>query len=203
MIDSDFLSSPDEAAAALDVLDAEDAVSLPLLDDYERRRLLAAAESAEYRSARSVVGRGDSIVRQDMDVCVDFADDSPFRGFARRFEALVRAAADRLEHNPFPGPLCLDDLVLQRYEPGALGITAHRDSLRYINLAALFTLAGEARFALCQDRSGRASRDIDAAPGTVILLRAPGYRGTDSRPFHFVSDIRSRRFSFGLRQISH
>ena len=202
MIDGTFLSGPDEVASALDALDGGDAVSLPLLDDDVRRRLLAAAENAEYRPARSMVGRGDSMVRQDMEVCVDFADDSPFHGFARRFEALVRAAVDRLAHNPFPGPLCLDDLVLQRYEPGALGISAHRDSLRYINLAALFTLAGEARFALCQDRSGRASRDIDAAPGTVILLRAPGYRATDRRPFHLVSDIRSRRISFGLRQLS-
>ena len=42
-----FLIGPDEVAAALDVLDAEDAVSLPLLDDHERRPLLAAAESVE------------------------------------------------------------------------------------------------------------------------------------------------------------
>ncbi|MFP6741209.1 MAG: hypothetical protein VCD33_06225 [Alphaproteobacteria bacterium] len=201
MINTNFLIGSDEVAAALEALDTEDAVSLPLLNDHERRRLLAAAANAEYRPARLVVGRGDSIVRQEMDVCVDFATDSPFHGFARRFQALVGAAADRLEHNPFSGPLCLDDLVLQRYEPGALGITAHRDSLRYINLTALFTLAGESRFALCQDRSGRASRDIDAVPGTVILLRAPGYRGIDRRPFHLVSDIRSRRYSFGLRQI--
>ena len=165
---------------------------------YSRRRRV----SNKYRPARPVVGRGDNIVRQHMDVCSSFASDSPFHGFTRQCQALVRAAVDRLAQDLFSGPICFDDLVLQRYEPGALGITAHRDSLRYMNLAALFTLAGEARFALCQDRSGQASRDIDAAAGTVILLRAPGYRATDRRPFHFISNIRSRRYSFGLRQLS-
>lgn len=200
MGDERFMSGPDEVAAALDALDIEDAVSLPLLDESARRRLLAAATSAAYRPARAEIGSGDSLVRQNMDVCADFADSSPFHDFTRRFQALVRAAAARLGQNPFQGVLCLDDLVLQRYEPGPMGITAHRDSLRYINVAALFTLAGEARFALCDDRDGCASRDIDSAPGTVILLRAPGFRGTNRRPFHLVSDIRSVRYSFGLRQ---
>ena len=92
--------------------------------------------------------------------------------------------------------------MLQRYRAGALGITPHRDGSRYINLAALFTLSGEARFCLCDDRGGGGARQLDAAPGTVILLRAPGFRGAAGRPFHFVSDIRARRYSFGLRQLA-
>lgn len=202
MTSQHFLSGPEAVAAALDSLDVEDAVSLPLLDEPARRRLLAAATSAAYGPARAEVGRGDAIVRQHMDVCSSFADNSPFHGFARQFQALVRDAVAQLGRSPFAGPLCFNDLVLQRYEPGPLGISAHRDSLRYINISALFTLAGEARISLCEDRAGRGARSIDAAPGTVILLRAPGFAGVDRRPFHMVSHIRTRRHSFGLRQLS-
>ena len=136
-----------------------------------------------------------------MEVRGEFSGASFFRGLARRFQALVETAAAGLGERLFATPLRFDDLVLQRYRVGELGITPHRDGLRYVNLAALFTLSGEARFGLCASRDGARATEIDAAPGTVILLRAPGFRGGSERPFHFVSDIRARRYSFGLRQL--
>ncbi len=197
-----FLAGADDVAAALATLGDAGAVSLPLLAESCRRRLLSAARRAVWRPARPVVGSGDKVVRQEMEVCSEFAAHSPFRVLARRFQALVEDAAARLGEALFATPLRLDDLVLQRYRAGALGITPHRDGLRYVNLAALFTLSGEARFCLCAGRDGAGAREVDAAPGTVILLRAPGFRGGSERPFHFVSDIRARRYSFGLRQLA-
>ena len=200
--DGYFLAGPGDVAAALEALGGADAVSLALLTGDTRRRLLAAARRGAWRPARAVVGSGDNVVRQDMEVCSEFPGASPFRALARRFQALVEDAAARLGEELFATPLRLDDLVLQRYRAGALGITPHRDGLRYVNLAALFTLSGEARFCLCAGRDGSGVREVDAAPGTVILLRAPGFRGGTERPFHFVCDIRARRYSFGLRQLA-
>ena len=200
--DGYFTAGVDHVAAALEALGGADAVSLALLGDNTRRRLLAAARRGAWRPARAVVGGGDTVVRQEMEVRVEFAAHGPFHELARRFQALVGDAAARLGGGLFATPLRLDDLVLQRYRAGALGITPHRDGLRYINLAALFTLSGEARFCLCDDRGGGGAREVDATPGTVILLRAPGFRGRAGRPFHFVSDIRARRYSFGLRQLA-
>ena len=195
-----FVADAGDIAAALEAMRRRDAVSLPVLGEDYRRRLLEAARRCAYRPARAVVGGGDRIVRQAMEVCVDFRPGDAFCDLAHRFQALVDAAASPAGTDFFETPLGLDDLVLQRYRSGRLGISPHRDGLRYVNLACLFTLAGGARFCLCEDRRGAGAREIDAAPGTVILMRAPGFLGGADRPFHFVSDIRGRRYSFGLRQ---
>jgi hypothetical protein len=92
-------------------------------------------------------------------------------------------------------------MVLQRYEKGSIGITPHRDGLRFINLVCVFAVGGRGRFYVCSDRSGKDAREIDASEGNVILMRAPGLFGSqDNRPFHYVTDIRETRYTFGLRQ---
>ncbi|MFQ5959061.1 MAG: hypothetical protein ACE5LF_06805 [Alphaproteobacteria bacterium] len=189
-----------DMAAIVDALRRRGATSLPILNDPFRRRLLDEARRRPYRRARDVVDSGDRIVRQDMDVCDDFARDSLFHLLGRRFGALVEAGLEGVAPYPFATPLDLNDLMLQRYDTGSFGITPHRDRLRYINLVCLFTLGGNARFLICADRSGRDAREIDASPGTVILMRAPGFLGSQERPFHAASDVREPRYSFGLRQ---
>ncbi|QYO63862.1 hypothetical protein [Leptolyngbya sp. 7M] len=67
------------------------------------------------------------------------------------------------------------ELVLQRYTPGQLGITPHRDSLEAINLIALVNLSGEAEFYRGDDRQGTDAVRLNPTPGNVIFLRAPGF----------------------------
>ncbi len=196
-----FVVGVADMAAALARLGEDGAASLPVLADDYRFWLLEEAGRAPYREARKVVGTGDRAVQQELDYCCEFAADSRFHDLKQRFQALVDAAAARLGRYPFATPLDLGDMMLQRYDPGPIGVTPHRDHARYVNIACLFTLAGESRFGLCDDRSGTGARTVDAAPGTVILLRAPGFDGPRDRPFHFVSDITSERYSFGLRQV--
>jgi hypothetical protein len=81
-----------------------------------------------------------------------------------------------------------DDVAIQRYRQGALGITSHRDGKRFRRLVAVFTLEGRARFAIRSERHGRITAEWEAGPGALILLRAPGLAGArDGRPFHEVS----------------
>jgi hypothetical protein len=42
--------------------------------------------------------------------------------------------------------------------------------------------------------------DLPNAPGDLILLRAPGFMGSDVRPFHGVAEIAEQRTTFALRQ---
>ncbi len=201
---SDASTYFDEAAldmgAVVDAMRETGAASVPLVRDDGRERLLAAALGATYRASREVVGSGENIVRQGMDCCADFPSDSPFHGFTAAFQALVERALAGLGDDPFATPLKFDDQMLQRYDAGSIGITPHRDSARYINVACLFTLAGDARLYLCADRAGKDKREIDHAPGTVVFLRAPGFLGSDERPFHTITEIGVGRVSFGLRQ---
>jgi hypothetical protein len=107
----------------------------------------------------------------------------------------------QLEAYPLETSLSFNSMVLQRYEEGSLGITPHRDGLSYVNLVCVFIIGGRGRFYVCSDRSGRDAKEIDASPGNVIFMRAPGlFEAEDNRPFHYVSQIEEPRYTFGLRQ---
>ena len=200
----DQLAGPAELAGALARLDAAHAVSLPLLGARTRRRLIGSTTRLPYRPAVPVVGAGANAVRQDFELCMTIPERSLLRAFAAALEALLNAALDRLEPRPLARPLHLNDLVVQRYPKGSLGITAHRDHLRYQNLVALVTLSGAARFCLCDDRAGRGARELPCPPGSLLLMRAPGFGfgdrgGRRDRPFHFLDRVTRSRLSLGLR----
>ncbi len=203
----DQLAGPADLAAALTRLDAEPAVSLPLLGTRARRRLIGATTRLSYRPARPVVGAGANAVRQDFELCMAIPKRSLLRAFAATLEALLNAALDRLEPqpmarprgHPLDHPLRLNDLIVQRYPNGSFGITAHRDHVRYQDLVALVTLSGAARFCLCDDRAGRGARELPCPPGHLLLMRAPGFGGRRDRPFHFLDRVTRSRLSLGLR----
>jgi hypothetical protein len=90
---------------------------------------------------------------------------------------------------------------VQRYEPGALGVSPHVDGKRFAVLVAIFTTWGSARFALCRTRAGEIIQEWDTGPGSLILLRGPGLLDAeDARPFHTVhGPAAGRRFSITFR----
>jgi hypothetical protein len=181
-------------------LDETGALAVPLLDDTFRISLLEAARACRFRPARPLVGKGERLVRQRMEVCEHFPADSIFRVLTRQFQELWDAGLAGAATNPFEGRLVFNDLMLQRYSVGEVGITPHRDRTAYRNLVCLFILEGRGRFFVCDDRSARGAREIPHAAGDVLMMRAPGFRASPERPFHFVRDIRSPRNIFGLRQ---
>jgi hypothetical protein len=130
----------------------------------------------------------------------DFPPRSLFVEFRDSLQGLFDRYLAEADPAPFTTPLRLDRTVLQRYPKGSLGITPHRDNLRYINLICVIVIGGRGRFFVCADRSGRDSVEIPADPGRMILMRAPGFQGSSRRPFHYVTDVTEERFTFGLRQ---
>ena len=198
LLDEPFLTSVQDLAAAIARLPGEDAVALPLLGDEARLPLLETARQLPYRPARPLVGEGARLVRQDFELSVTFPDDSPFPRFAAALERLLRRALGRLSPSPLT-EIELNDLIVQRYQPGSAGITPHRDHVRYEGLVALVNLAGRARFCVCSDRSGSGARELEDAPGALLLMRAPGFAGRRDRPFHFLKDVSEERYSLGLR----
>ena len=88
---------------------------------------------------------------------------------------------------------------LQKYEAGSIGITAHRDHVKYKNLIAIFYLEGSAKFYICEDINGKNAIRLDASVGNLILLRAPGFYDLLKRPYHFATNIPDERFLFSLR----
>ena len=194
-----FVEAALGARDLLDRLESEHAVVVPALSAGYRAWLLEEACALSFREARPLVGRGERLVRQRMGVYDDFGPGSRFHDLARHYQALWDGWLASMASCPFESRLVFNDLMLQVYEPGETGITPHMDRSSYRNLICLFVLEGRGRFGVCEDRSGRGARIIPHEPGDVVLTRAPGFRGSDHRPFHFVDRITERRYVFGLR----
>jgi len=186
-------------AARLERLKTRRAVSLHVLSAPVLGALVDAAEALPFRSARYEVGKPEARVYQEFDYCGAVPGGHPFHGLARWFEARLKRALRRMAEPPVDLDFTINDVVCQHYRPGDLGITPHRDHIAYTGLVVLLVLDGHGRFFVCDDRRGGNQREIDAAPGRVILMPGPGYAGRRDRPFHMVRDITSRRYSVGLR----
>lgn len=175
-------------------------ISVPLLSESSQSQLQQEAEHHVYEPEVKVIGTGDRIVKTEYSSFAAFPKTSLYGELAQAFQTLLDQAVATLERYPFERPLQFNSMVLQRYDPGQLGITPHRDSLRAVNLICLFNISGQAKFYRCADRQGTNSIEVDSTPGHVIFLRAPGLMGLSDRPFHYVTDIQTTRYSFGLRQ---
>jgi len=94
-----------------------------------------------------------------------------------------------------------NSVSFQKYKEGSIGITPHRDGLKYINLISVFVLGGEAPFYICKDREGTDKTYLGSSPGSLILLRAPRKpEEKDFRPLHSVGRVGKERYTIGLRQ---
>ncbi len=194
------LPTPGDAlVAALIEVEHAGAAFLPWLDAATTEFFLRSCDDLAYRVARPLVGGAGREVRQDFELTMDIPPGHALRQVASALTELTLAALARLTPNPLPEGLVFNDLIVQRYAAGSAGITPHRDHIRYVGLVALLTLAGDARFFLCDDRAGSAPREFGMAPGGITLMRAPGFPGEPQRPFHCVSGIRQPRVSLGLR----
>ena len=188
----------DAMAAALDRVSREDAAVLPLLAPADCRPFVESGADLAFRSATPVIGEGERAVYQDFDICLSIPQPHPLWQLTQAVERLVAAARATMDAPPLEA-LPLNDLVLQRYPPGARGITPHRDHVRYVGLVVIVQLSGDGRFGLCADRSGAGARVLDASPGDGILMRAPGFGDLKDRPFHFLDGITVERYSLGMR----
>jgi hypothetical protein len=187
-----------DLSQALHTVAAEGYAFLPrVLGESFRRALQWEVRACPFQPVPDEIGP----VRQETQEC---AIPSPMEGYplvARLSGELVALVRD---HGPAVAGL--DAWVptaafVQRYGPGALGITPHLDGMRFGLLVAVFTTEGSAEFAIHETRSGPVRARWDAAPGSLVLLRAPGLGGMDDgRPFHAVSGPRGQgRYSVSFR----
>lgn len=162
-----------------------------------RRRLQEEIEGAPFRPLPEEIGP----VRQETEA-VELR--VPLRGYPAVEE--LRRALTRAVRQGGRGIRGLatwrpNEVSVQRYRGGSMGITPHLDGKRYRRLIAVFTTKGRARFALCRDRAGEVVMEWETTPGSLVLLRGPGLAGLrDGRPLHQVTGPGSGwRYSIGFR----
>ena len=174
-------------------------ISLPILPI--ERRLALVAEAEKYQFIKQPETAESPLVREQLSSCNEFPVNSPFHKLADDFFELLNRKIPVDEWNLiFPTPLKFNEMSLQLYEKGSIGITPHKDGKSRINLICVFILKGVARYALVDNRSGINPQYSDTSPGNALILRGPGFMGSEYQPFHTVSDITEERIVFGLRQ---
>ncbi|MDB5194794.1 MAG: hypothetical protein JWN50_808 [Parcubacteria group bacterium] len=195
-LDRRFLSI--DVKDLIERIDKEQGVSIPFLTDAYRKLLLEEAETYTYEKQPEIVGPAK--VHEQLSSIREFHEGSLFYGLKGDVQRLLQGELRKIGLSPFTPELGLNEMSLQLYEKGSIGITPHVDGKSCVNLICIFILTGHAKFALCDDRSGANPRFLDTTPGNLVIFRAPGFKGSDFRPFHFLSDITERRIVFGLRQ---
>ena len=178
----------------------EMAISVPFLAADECDALRREAAGYTFRPARSVVGKGENRVQQRLGVMPVLPARSRFNALTDAFQDWWDRRLEGISPYPFESRLTFNDRMLQNYDVGEVGISAHRDHIEYRNLICLLVIAGKARFFVCSSRDGADAREIPNAPGDLIITPGPGLFGSQRRPFHLVRDISVPRFVFGLRQ---
>lgn len=178
---------------------ANGGISFSILPPQRLHLLLNEAKRLTYTKQPEVVGKGK--VREELSSVTEFPDNSLFWQLKNDFiELLIRKFKISQMIDIFEVPLVFNDMALQKYEVGSVGITPHVDGKSRINLIFVFVLCGRADFAICKDRNGSNPKFLDTTPGNVIVLRGPGFFKSSFQPFHFVTSITEERIVFGLRQ---
>ncbi len=177
----------------------EDAVAVPYLTGKECAEFVGSCKQLTFRDASPVLGKPGHEVYQDLELTTDIPRDGPLLALAKRLEADLQEALDRLDPASLDYPFVINDFIVQRYAPGQQGITPHRDHVRYRGLVAIIVLSGAGKFWVCDDREGGNARPIPESPGVLLLMRAPDFAGRTDRPFHALSGITETRYSFGMR----
>jgi hypothetical protein len=182
----------------LQALTEAGAAFVPLaLSEPFRARLQREIEAGPFQRLPDQIGP----VRQEADLFIITGDMADHPAVARlRAEFVARVHRDGSQLPGLAG-WWPNEAYVQRYEPGALGVSPHVDSKRFAVLVAIFTTQGSAPLALCRTRAGEIIQEWEAGPGSLTLLRGPGLLDAeDARPFHSVrGPTAGRRFSITFR----
>jgi 2-amino-4-hydroxy-6-hydroxymethyldihydropteridine diphosphokinase len=121
-------------------------------------------------------------------------------------ETLTGAISDLVGPHMLDAPLRFTHKNVQRYDHGSFGIDTHKDHHHNYNLVALFGLGGEGLFTVygrLMD-SPPPKTQLRIKPGSLLLMKAPGFCGEQYCPWHKVSEITGTldgyRYLLGLRQ---
>lgn len=188
-----------DALNAVEEIEREGAVSLGgFLKEKPRNLLLEELGCYIFKDRPRY--HGEYNTEQNFRAVDDFAPEGLFVDIRFALEEYLRVKFEGCPENPLSKPLQFNELVVQRYAPGPLGITPHKDLLRCINVIVILVLEGQAEFCLCDDREGNNPRALKNEPGDLLLMRGAHFGGQTIRPFHTVKNIRSQRTTYGLRQ---
>jgi hypothetical protein len=172
--------------------------AFPLISRERCAALACTARQCTYEKQPTTAGKYG--VREELSSCTEFAEKSPFVTLAKEITDFINDKLSLADNKPFDEqPVHFNEISLQKYPKGSLGITPHRDHRCYTSLILVLIVQGKGDVFLCADREKTSSRKLPTEEGTLTILRAPGYFGSSLRPFHYVTNITEERIVFGMR----
>ncbi len=176
-------------------------ISFPFLTDSTIVELTNQVSKFRFRKATPLAGNS---VTQDFDICFPAPRIGKIDHLATSIENLFSHALRLMYKPPIKYPK-FNDVAIQRYKPGSLGISPHKDHKKYISVIIIITLSGKSDLCICEDRKGLNPLVLNDIPGNIVVLPASEFITLNNnciRPFHFVNNIANGRLSIGLRQNS-
>ncbi len=185
----------------LAAIERNGAGSFKILQEDFRKKLLKESDYQPFTFERDEIITKNNFVKQRVLSVDQFNVTGSFQVLARSFDDFLEEQLGVLSKYPFATRLKFNDFQLRKYPPGSVGISPHIDSAKFINLICNFVLTGDGKFYISDDRFGRNMREIFSEPGSVVIMRAPGFMSSNKRPYHSVGVCETERISFGLRQM--
>ncbi len=178
-------------------MDRKGACAVPLLSAELCHQMKMEAERFQFKAAEKEYGKNR--VRQRFNYFRRYPPESLLWKVGRMLGQKINEGAIENTEPMFQSPLRFNEVSAQRYTPGKLGISPHRDEKRYKNIIAICVVEGNAEFYTTTDRVGGIEMPIPVKPGDVIFMKAPGFKNCDLCPLHAVRNITSPRLSITYR----
>lgn len=109
--------------------------------------------------------------------------------------------SDFFGESVFTDPLAFNERVLQRYPDPCSGVNPHADDACCRNMIVIAGLQGSAHFRLYTKRGGSVTSSCRIEPGSVMVVKAPGFLGGNDQPVHSVTHVKNDRLILALRQV--
>lgn len=184
----------------LDEIERVGAVSIPILTDDSRLSIMEEIKDS-YRAGLhfpDLTWKSNTDYVLSVPINYHYPQETRVGSLLKDFNNHLIQKLKVVSPYPFESPLNLGDFTdIFIYNPGSKGIPFHQDAGD--NLRAIFMIYGVGKFSVC-DGNGTNAVEIATTPGNVILMRAPGFRGTRVGQKHFVSEIKTSRYVIATGQ---
>ena len=189
-----------EVTESLGQLSEKPAIAIDCITKEACTELSDLADQLQYRDARPVTGPNKTPVFQDFELDYEVPREHPFWLIAEELQSVFRPLLKaQLPAAHGKDDFGLNDLIVQRYPPGCLGISPHRDHIEYRVVILILLLSGDGDFRIHPERDQSHGEIIDFKPGQLLMMGAPGIAPEFARPFHSVRNVGTVRRTIGMR----
>jgi hypothetical protein len=157
------------------------------LDEHTATSLFEETKTLEFKEAPRQYGKKG--VEQELWSCDQLPENSSIFLLRDQLQDLISSGFAMISPKILPRPLIFHETVVQRYDGGSMGITPHLDSARCFGVVAVASLRGRARFGITRKRNKIDPIEFYTQAGSILLMRAGGFMGSEFRPPHFIDQI--------------